>query len=199
MRWCSGRSGTVVNLPCGNGTQPARGSIPIYKFRKGPKSGGIWSTGEDALFSSPTEEHWSVQSGKGQSPAPGRTSDRSQTPDRAKTPIRRRTLERESTPDGVKPPWLKLYQHHLRTARWWSRSHLHLQGRPPQGLLDGLDLGRTKSKTACRKRSLPDSERSEREHIFRNTTFLHAEAKRAGDSEEEIAPSPNMRRVLNQL
>ena len=45
-----------------------------------------------------------VRSGRGHSPTPGRTSDRSRTLDRARTPVRRRMPERETTPDCGKAP-----------------------------------------------------------------------------------------------
>jgi hypothetical protein len=127
----------------------------------------------------------SVRTGRGQSPIP-MTSDRSRTPDRARTPIRRQTPDREVTSDRGKS--------HATT-----------------GQTIGQTIGQTTS--ARDPRTAPGGQHSEhpvgsdpapipsirRSAISRTPGSRTPRAEETGDSEDKIAPSPNMRRALTQL
>ena len=86
---------------------------------------------KDLFFPNDAEEHRVNYIQRGQSPAPGRTSDRFRTPDRARTPVRHKTPERESTPDKGKAPMAQASLASPSNCQMLSCLHLHLGGRPP--------------------------------------------------------------------
>ena len=126
-----------------------------------------------------------------------RTSDRSRTPDRARTPIRRRTPERETT-----------------SGKGKSRAHQASPCSPPDCLM--LESTHT---PPSRVASIRDpvtvlGERHPEPHTGNNPTETPTSrwspvsrtpgtrtprAQETRDSEDDIAPSPNMRRALTRL
>jgi hypothetical protein len=134
----------------------------------------------------------SVRTGRGQSPVP-RTSDRCQTPDRARTPIRHQTPDREATHDRGKShalpatptfpadcPMLEpLPTPPSRTASAWD-SRAASGGQHPAGSNPALSSG-IRSSTVS---GTPGSRTPQ--------------AEETGDSEDEVVPSPNMRRALTR-
>ena len=137
----------------------------------------------------------SARSGRGQSPGP-RGSDRSRTPDRVRSPIRNQALGQEATPDkgksranpsaptspadylmeepAVTPPSRTASARDPRTAS--GRQHSHPAG------------------------SNPAASPSVRKGAGSGTPASRAPpAEETGDSEEEVAPSPNLRRAFTRL
>jgi hypothetical protein len=142
------------------------------------------------------ESTGSARTGRGQSPAP-RTSDRSRTPDRARIPIRHQTPDREATQDKGKshahpatptfpadcpmleplptPPSRIASARDPRTASGGQHSE-HPTGSNP-ALSSGIRRGTVSGTPGSRT----------------------PRAEETGDSEDEVVPSPNMRRALTRM
>jgi len=135
----------------------------------------------------------SVRTGRGQSPAP-RTSDRSHTLDRARTPIRCQTPDREVTLDRDK-------------------SHAHQASRtfPPDcQMLDPLLTPPSRTASVRDLQTASGGQHSEHlagsdpapiSSIWKSAVSVTPgsrtlRAEETGDSEDDIAPSLNMRRAL---
>ena len=132
----------------------------------------------------------SVRTGRGQSPVP-MTSDRSRTPDRARTPIKRQTPDRgkshahqaspSSPPDYQMleplptPPSRAASVRDLRIASGGQHPEQHPENDPAP---------------------IPSIRRSP---VSGTPGSRTPRAEETGDSEDEIAPSPNMRRALTRL
>ena len=138
----------------------------------------------------------SVRTGRGQSPVP-RSSDRSRTPDRARTPIRHQASDREATPDKGKsranpatPTFLADYLMEEPAATLPSRS---ASARDPITALGGQHSQQPVG-------SNPAPSQSIRRSTVSGTLGSRAPAaEETGDSKEEVAPSPNLRRVFTRL
>ena len=138
----------------------------------------------------------SVRTGRGQSPAP-KTSDRSRTPDRVRSPIRHQAMDRDVTPDKGKarvnpttPTFLTDYPMEEPVATPPSRS---ASARDPR-----TALGRQHSQQVAG--SNPAASPSIRKGTVSRTPGSRVQpAEETGDSEEEVAPSPNLRRAFTQL
>ena len=138
----------------------------------------------------------SVRTGRGQSPAP-RSSDRSRTPDRARTPIRDQALDREATPDRGKsranpatPSFPADYAMEEPATTPPSRS---ASARDPRTTSGGQH-----SQQPAGSNLAPSS--SIRRGTVSGTPGSRAPpAEETGDSEEEVAPSPNLRRAFTRL
>ena len=128
-----GGRGSRTGAKSANGcrTQPSGRRLSACQFGKAPERFGAPERTRSSQLR--RKSTGSVRSGRGQSPVL-RTLDRSRTPDMARTPIRHRTPDREVTPDSGKAHVSKPHRRLLRTAKWWSRSLLHPQGRPPLGI-----------------------------------------------------------------
>jgi hypothetical protein len=138
----------------------------------------------------------SVRTGRGQSPAP-RTSDRSRTPDRARTPIRRQTPDREATSDRDK-----------------SHAHQASPSFPPDcQMLEPLPTPSSRTDSVRDPRTVSGGQHSQ-QHVGSDPAPIPSirrsavsgtpgsrtpRAEETGDSEDEIAPSPNMRQALTRL
>jgi hypothetical protein len=138
----------------------------------------------------------SARTGRGQSPAP-RTSDRSRTPDRARTPIRHQTPDREATQDKGK-------------------SHAHPATPTFSADCPMLEPLRTPpSRTASARDPRTASGGQHLEHPVESNPALSSgirrgtvsgtpgsrtpRAEETGDSEDEVIPSPNMRRAFTRM
>ena len=138
----------------------------------------------------------SVRTGRGQSPVP-RTSDRSRTSDRARTPIRHQTPDREATPDRGKShahPTTPTFpadcqmQEPLPTPPSRTAS-----ARDPRTASGGQHLEHPAGSDPA---PIPSIRRSA---VSGTPGSRTPRAKETSDSEEEIAPSPNMRRAFTRL
>ena len=138
----------------------------------------------------------SVRTGRGQSPVP-RSSDRSRTPDRDRTPIRHQVSDREATPDRGKsranpatPTFLADCQMEEPVATPPSRS---ASARDPQTALGG-------SAHSNQPEANPAPSPSIRKGTASETSGSRAPpAEETCDSEEDVAPSPNLRRAFTRL
>ena len=138
----------------------------------------------------------SVRTGLGQSPAP-RTSDRSRTPDRVRSPIRDQAMDRDVTPDKGKsranpatPTFPTDYPMEEPVTTPPSRS---ASARDPM-----TASGRQYSQQPAG--SNPAASPSIRKGTVSGTPGSRAQpAEETGDSEEEMAPSPNLRRAFTRL
>ena len=138
----------------------------------------------------------SVRTGRGQSPVP-RTSNWSRTPDRARTPIKHQTPDREATPDRGK--------YHAHTATPTFPADCQMQEpilTPPSKSAFARDprttLGEQHSEhlAGSDPAPIPSIRRSA---VSGTPGFWTLRAEETCDSEDEIAPSPNMRRVFTRL
>ena len=142
----------------------------------------------------------SVRSGKGQSPAPWRTSDRSRTPDRARTHVSRRTPEREATPDRGKAPMAQASPTSVLDCQM-----LEPYAHPPSRAASTRDPRTTSVSGGRNPEPHTGSDPSPIQSVRKGNTVSRTprsgtpEPGGPGDSEEEIAPSPNMRRVFTRL
>jgi hypothetical protein len=138
----------------------------------------------------------SVRTGRGQSPIP-RTSDRSRTPDRARTPIRRQTPDREATPDRGK-----------------SHAHQATPTFPPDcQMLEPLPTPPSRTASVRDPRTALGGQHSEhlagsdpapipsirRSAVSGTPGSRTPRAEETGNSEDEIAPFPNIRRAFTRL
>ena len=138
----------------------------------------------------------SVRTGRGQSPAP-RVSDRSRTPDRTRSPIRHQAMDREATPDKGKsranpatPTFPTDYPMGEPAATSPSRS--------ASARYQRTALGGQHSQPAAG--SNPAASPSIRRGTVSKTLGSRAPpAEEIDDSEEEVAPSPNLRRAFTRL
>jgi hypothetical protein len=138
----------------------------------------------------------SVRTGRSQLHVP-RTSDRSRTPDRARTPIRRQTPDREATPYRGKS-----HAHQACPTFPSDCQILEPLPTPPSRTTSVRDprtaLGRQHSEHLAGSDLGPISS-MRRSAISRTPGSRTPRAEETGDSEDEIAPSPNMRRALTRL
>jgi hypothetical protein len=137
----------------------------------------------------------SARSGRGQSPAP-RTSDWSKTPDRARTPIRHQTPDRKVTRDKGKT-------HALSTTPTFPGDHpmpeplptppsRTTSAREPRISSGGRHSGQPAGKSPTPSPGIQKSV------VSGTPGSWTPRAEETGDSEDEIAPSPNMRRALTR-
>ena len=137
-----------------------------------------------------------VRTGLRQLPVP-RTSDQSRTLDRARTPIRRQTPDREATPDRGK-------SHAHPTTPTFPADCQMLEPLPtPPSRTASARNPRTASRGQHSEhpaRSDPAPIPSIRRSAVSGTPGSQTpRAEETGDSEDEIAPSPNMRWALTRL
>jgi hypothetical protein len=137
----------------------------------------------------------SARSGRGQSPAP-RTSDQSRTPDRARTPIRHQTPDREASRDKGKT-------HALSTTPTFPADHPMPEPLPtppsrttstrePRVSWGGRHSGQPAGKS-------PTPSLGIRKSVVSGTPGSRTpRAEETCDSEDEIVPSPNMKRALTR-
>jgi hypothetical protein len=137
----------------------------------------------------------STRTGCGQSPAP-RTSDRSRTPDRARTPIRHQTPDREATRDKGK-------SHALSTTPTFPADCPMVEPlpTPPSRTTSARDprisSGGQHSEQPAGNNHAP-SPSIRRSTISGTPGSRTPRAEETGDSEDEVIPSPNMRRALTR-
>ena len=141
----------------------------------------------------------SDRSGRGHSPV-CRTLDRSRTPDKSRTPIRRRTPERETTSGKGKsrahqssPLECMMLEAAPTTSRAVSTTSRAASIREPELLVRSCP---PKPPTRNDPAQAPTSRRNPTSQTPGDRT---PRAKETGDSEEEVASSPNMRRVFTRL
>jgi hypothetical protein len=137
----------------------------------------------------------SARSERGQSSAP-RTLDRSRTPDRARTAIRHQTPDREASRDKGKT-------HALSTTPTFPADHPMLEPLPtppsrttstrePRVSSSGRHSGQPAGKSPTPSPGIRKSV------VFGTPGSRAPRAEEIGDSEDGIAPSPNMRRALTR-
>jgi hypothetical protein len=137
----------------------------------------------------------SARSGRGQSPAP-RNSDRSWTPDRVRSPIWHQTPDPEASRDKGKT-------HALSTTPTFPADHPMSEQllTPPSMTTSTRDprvsSGGRHSEQPIGKSPTP-SPGIRKSAIFGKPGSRTPRAEEIGDSEDEIAPSPNMRRALTR-
>ena len=145
----------------------------------------------------------SVRSGRGQSPVP-RNSDRSRTPDRVRTPIRHQTSDRETTPGRGKAPMTftspssppdcqmasPLPPPPSRAAS--SRDPRTASGGRNPELATGSDPSPVRSIRMGTVSGTPGT-------VSGTPGTGTPRTERTADSDDEVAPSPNMRRMLTRL
>jgi hypothetical protein len=137
----------------------------------------------------------SARSGRGQSPAP-RTSGRSRTPDRSRTPIRHRTPDREASRDKGKT-------HALSTTPTFPADHPMPEPlpTPPSRTTSARETWVSSSGRHSEQppgKSPTPSPGIRKSAISGMLGSRTPQAEEIGDSEDEIAPSPNMRRALTR-
>ena len=138
----------------------------------------------------------SVRTGRGQSPVP-RTSDRFRTPYRARTPLMRQTPDREATPDRGKS------QVHPATPTFPADCPMQEPlATPPSRSASARDprtaLGGQHSEHPAGSNLAP-SPSIRRGTISGTPGSMTPRAEETCDSEEKIAPSPNMRGAFTRL
>jgi len=136
----------------------------------------------------------STRSGRGQSPAP-RNSDRSRTPDRVRSPIRHQTPDPEARRDKGKA-------HALSTTPTFPADPMPEQLlTPPSRTTSTQDprvsSGGRHSGQPAGKSPTPNPE-IRKSAVSGTPGSKTPRAEETGDSEDEIAPSPNMRRALTR-
>jgi hypothetical protein len=144
----------------------------------------------------------STRSSRGQSPGGARPSTRSRTPKRAKTPDRTKTPERAKTPDRGKAPMAQasptLGPDCMILEQWVA----------PPSLATTARERRTASVSCGRNREVAESNHSPRRSSRKKKNVLVARRSGSGDgsgedssaeTEEELAPSPNVRRAFTRL
>jgi hypothetical protein len=137
----------------------------------------------------------SARTGRGQSPAP-RSSDRSRTPDRARTPIQHQTPDREATQDKGKS-----HAHPATPTFLADCPMLELLPTPPSRTTSAWDprIASGGQHSEHPVGSNPALSPSIRRSTLSGTPGSRTpQAEETGDSEDEIAPSPNMRRALTR-
>jgi hypothetical protein len=135
----------------------------------------------------------STRSGRGQSPAP-RNSDRSRTLDRVRSPIRHQTPDPEASRDKGKA-------HALSTTPTFPADHPmseHLLTPPSQttSTLDPRVSSGGRHSEQLAKKSPTPSPGIRKSTVSGTPGSRTLRVEETGDSEDEIAPSPNMRRAL---
>jgi hypothetical protein len=137
----------------------------------------------------------SVRFGRGQSPTP-RTTDRSRTPDKARTPIRHQTPDRETSRDKGKT-------HALSTTPTIPADHPMPEplSTPPSRSTSArgprVSSGGRHSEQPAGKSPTP-SPGIRKSTVSGTPGSRTPRAEETGNSEDEIAPSPNMRRALTR-
>ena len=149
----------------------------------------------------------SARSERGQSPNPdrGRATERSRTPERARTPERMRTPDRTKTPDRRKTPVSQVSLAPILDCiiveQWTPLPSHAMSARDPRTA--SVSCGRNRERTTGNDPSPGQSSRKEKKASgtvrSRSGDGSKENPATAGDSEEEIAPSPNMRRVFTRL
>jgi hypothetical protein len=137
----------------------------------------------------------SARSGRGQSPAP-RNSDRSRTPDRVRSPIRHQTPDPEASRDKGKT-------HALSTTPTFPADHpmpeqlLTPPSRTTSTREPRVSSGGRHSEQPAGKSPTP-SPGIRKSAVSGTPGSRTPRAEETGDSEDEIAPSLNMRRALTR-
>ena len=138
----------------------------------------------------------SVRTGRRQSPVP-MTSDRSRTPDRAWTPIMRQTPDREATPDRGKS-----HAHPATLTFPADCQMLEALPTPPSRTTSAKDpqiaSGGQHSEHPARSDPAPIPS-IRRSAVCGTPGSQTPRAEETNDSEDKIAPSPNMGRALTRL
>ena len=145
--------------------------------------------------------------GRGQSPNPGqgRASRRSRTPERTRTSERMRTPDRTRTPDRGKAPVaqvLPVPALDCMIVELWAPPPSHeMSARDPW--TTSVSCGRNKEGTT-RSDPSPGNRSRKKKHVSGTARSgsgdgLGEDPAVVDDSEEEITPSPNMRRVFTRL
>jgi hypothetical protein len=145
----------------------------------------------------------SARFSRGQSPGGARPSTRSKTPERAKTPDRAKTSERAKTPDRGKAPM-------AQASPSPSPDCMVLEQRvAPPSLVTTTKERRTSSISCGRNmEEVVESDHSPRRSSRKKKKVLAARRSRSGDrsgedssvaTDEEFAPSPNVRRAFTRL
>ena len=132
-----GEVALVQNPPTAAGpNEQGRGSRPTSSGRalEKERSGALEKTRSSQVQRKNTG---SVQSGRGQSPVPRRTSDQSRAPDRARTPVRHRTPDRGKAPvtqaSPSSPPDCQMVEPFARAESPQSRAG-GIQNRAPEAI-----------------------------------------------------------------
>ena len=143
-----------------------------------------------------------AKSGRGQSPNPdwGRASERSRTLERAKTPDRTKTPDRGKAPVSHVSPAPACPGLYDSGAVGAPPSHA-MSARDPR--TTSVSCGRNRERTTGSDPSSGQSSRKEKKASgtarSKSGDGIREDPSAAGDSEDEIAPSPNMRRVFTRL
>ena len=164
---------------------------------EGSRAWSIRKTPEWACSSQPRRKSTGLdKSGRGQSPV-RRTPDRSRTPDKSHTPVRRHTPRRETTFGKGKsrahpssPPKCMMLEVAPTTSRAASRAASHQESEIP------LCSCPPESPTRNDPAQTPTSRQNPASQTPGDRT---PRAEKTRDSENEVVPSPNMRRVLTRF
>ena len=136
----------------------------------------------------------SARSGRGQSPVP-RTLDRSRTSDRARTPIWHRTPEPTATPSRGKGPMT-----HASPTSPADCQMVSPFPQPPSRAAPSRDPWTTPSSGGQDPVQHLGDDFSPLRSVRKGSTISGTpRTKGEGDSEDEIAPSPNMRKLHTRL
>jgi hypothetical protein len=141
----------------------------------------------------------SARSGRGQSPGGARTSTRSRTPERARTLDRTKTLEQVKTPDRGKAPMAQ-----ASPAPGLDCMILEQWVHPPSLATTARERRTTSVSCGKNRERVAESDHSPRQSFRKKKKVLAACRSGSGEdssaeSEEELAPSPNVRRVFTRL
>jgi hypothetical protein len=175
--------------PPGSGRFPDREKIPVPQ-----------RTHSSQVRRKSTER--SARSGRGQSPNPdrGRTSARSRTPERARTPARMRTPDRTKSPDRGKAPMSQVAPSPVPECviveQWAPPPSRAMSARDPRAT--SVSTGRNRERATGGDPSSVQRPRKERK-ASGSGDGSGEDPSYAGDSEEEIVPSPNVRRAFTRL
>ena len=129
-----------------------------------------------------------------------RNSDRSRTPDRARTPIRHRTPDPETTPNRGRIPMAQASPSSPPDCQMVSTLPP-----PPSRAASSRDPRTASISGGQNPEQCTGSDHSPLRSVRRGSTVSGTpgsgtpRAEGAGDSEDEVAPSPNMRRMLTRL
>ena len=188
------QAGVGPSQPAGTSQPPESGRFSDREKSHVPE----WTRSSQVRRKS-TEQ--STRSRRGQSPNPnrGRTSDHSRTPERARTPAMMRTPDRGKAPmsqaSPAPAPDCVIMEH-------WAPPPSHaISARDPR--TTSVSCGRNRDRTTGSDPSPVQSSRKEKKASGTSRSGSRdgpgEDPSAAGNSEEEIAPSPNMRRVFTRL
>ena len=142
---------------------------------------------------------WSAKSGRGRTLEQSRTPERANTPERIRAPDRTKTLDRGKAPMSQVSPALALDC--MIVGQWMPPPSHAMSAKDPR--TTSVSCVRNRERTTGSDPSPVQSSRKEKKAFgiarSRSGDGSGEDPSAAGDFEEEIAPSPNMRRVFTRL